>query len=508
MKRTALVTGATRGIERAVATQLQAAGIAVFVTGRDPTLLQALRQELGGSGAAADLADAKAVLGLSQEARRTLGHIVHELTFRPVVETNSLPGPRPPLNRRSVAANWRRRHFQRRWRLPPRGSYVLLLAVGLAMRVSAQTEYTADGAPTALEEEIRWLVNRGRFDSASENQAQGTAYNDVPASAGPLAPHRALILAARRHSEDMARHNLFQHDTIPGSAFYDPVTQPTPGDRMEAEGYAWNAYGENIAAGFPTGQAAHVGWWNSTGHRRNIYDAGFREIGNGYFYWGFSDYGHYYTMDLATSGNTHFFTDTVFHDANGDGAYDPGEGVAGVRVSLVVQGQPHSAFDQSTPAGSFAVPIQSIPAGAAVTVILVNPAATAVRLTVPRDYHSNPSVLLAPGAERAWGTFTQPTAATNLGFRNLTLLPPVAAGPALTLVRSGADVQLRWASEIGWEYLPQWSTDLVHWSDDSGSYQAGTGAVLGWTDVAPAATQAMKFYRVAARRGGGAPPPR
>src|SRR5262245_25124152 len=132
--------------------------------------------------------------------------------------------------------------------------YVLLASVAAVVFSGAgercalgQTQYTKDGEPSGIEEEIRWRLNRGRFDSASENRARGTSYSDVPASSGPLAPNQSLTLAARHHSEDMARNNDFQHETVPGSAYYDPITQSQPWDRMEAEGYAWNQAAENIA---------------------------------------------------------------------------------------------------------------------------------------------------------------------------------------------------------------------------------------------------------------------
>src|SRR5262245_3826196 len=130
---------------------------------------------------------------------------------------------------------------------------VLSLAAAIlsvATPAIAQLQYTLDGTPTGLEEEIRWRVNRGRFDSASENITRGTAYTDVPASSGPLAPNQEITQAARHQSEDMAKANLFQHATVPGSLFYNPVTQPNPWDRMVAEGYSWNNAGENIAAGY------------------------------------------------------------------------------------------------------------------------------------------------------------------------------------------------------------------------------------------------------------------
>ena len=108
---------------------------------------------------------------------------------------------------------------------------MLLVLTGLSDRLcfaAAPVQYTVDGIPTGLEEEIRWRVNRGRFDTASENQTRDTAYADVPASAGPLAPNQSLTLAARHHSEDMAKNNVFQHETVPGSAYYNSTSQPEP----------------------------------------------------------------------------------------------------------------------------------------------------------------------------------------------------------------------------------------------------------------------------------------
>lgn len=73
--RTALVTGATRGIGREVARQLQAAGFAVFVTGRDDHLLANLQRELNCDGRAADLASTEAVIDLFTTARASLGKL-------------------------------------------------------------------------------------------------------------------------------------------------------------------------------------------------------------------------------------------------------------------------------------------------------------------------------------------------------------------------------------------------------------------------------------------------
>jgi NAD(P)-dependent dehydrogenase (short-subunit alcohol dehydrogenase family) len=73
--KTALITGATRGIGREVARQLGGLGYAVFVTGRDAGRLATLQRELCCAGAAVDLADPAAVVRLYGAAREALGRI-------------------------------------------------------------------------------------------------------------------------------------------------------------------------------------------------------------------------------------------------------------------------------------------------------------------------------------------------------------------------------------------------------------------------------------------------
>jgi hypothetical protein len=370
---------------------------------------------------------------------------------------------------------------------------------GLLCFAAAPVQYTADGTPTGLEEEIRWRVNRGRFDTASENQTRGTAYTDVPGSAGPLAPNQSLTLAARHQSEDMAKQNLFQHATVPGSAYYNPTNQPDPWDRMQAEGYSWNYAGENIAAGYSGAEAAYITWWNSTGHRQNMYNSAFREIGDGYFYWSSSTYKSYYTMDLGSSGSTCFFTDTLFHDANTNGLYDQTEGISGVSITLLVGGVPHSYFDLSSSVGSFAIPIQSIASSTSVQVVISNTTTATVSLSIPRNYYNNTTVGLTPGECCVFGTFTKPSGARNIGLRDMTLtLLPIAA-PRLALAASATNVLLTWPSEISLQYLPQRTTNFLVWSNLTVGYLNGTGSNMIWLDPA-SGVGSPKFYRLLIRQ--------
>lgn len=341
-----------------------------------------------------------------------------------------------------------------------------------------EIENPGDGTPTPFEEEIRWHLNRGRFDSARENQQRDTSHADVPATAGPLAPHQALTLAARRHSEDMARNNTFQHDTIPGSAYYNAATHPESSDRMRAEGYSYNMAGENIAAGYGSGLAAYLAWWHSAGHRTIMFDPRLREIGNGHFHLPTSYYRHYYTMNLGARTSHHFFTGTIFFDTDDDGAYAPGEGVAEIQVRLRHSAAAPPRSDVSSGSGAFAVPISGIPAGTKVEVWLFNPRVEPATLTIPRDYDARTILALGPGSEGLAGFFIMPADDRNIGFRDLVPPPTPPKSPKISITRSSDETELRWASETGVHYLPQVSADLAKWTDLSSAPLAGTGGIL------------------------------
>ncbi len=87
-----------------------------------------------------------------------------------------------------------------------------------------------------------------------------------------LCVHPALQKAARAHSQDMIQRGYFSHNTK-GSG-------RNPGQRLKAAGYKWRTYGENI--GFDsTPDAMHKAWMKSSGHRTNILNGSFKEIGIG-----------------------------------------------------------------------------------------------------------------------------------------------------------------------------------------------------------------------------------
>ena len=346
---------------------------------------------------------------------------------------------------------------------------ILTLLLPIILSSAKAQQYTGDGIPSRIEEEIRWLVNRGRFDSGAENAAQGTSYSDIPATSSALAPNQQLRLASRHHSEDMAKNNAFQHETVTGSAYYNAVSQPSPWDRWEAEGYGGNG-GENIAAGYPGAHEAYVGWWKSTGHRVNMYQAGHREIGNGHFEWASSTWRNYYTMALASSGNLSFLTGTLFNDDNGNGRYEPSEAAAGITVRLTVEDIPYPQYDVSTTVGSFAIPIQSIPAGARVEVILSSTANREIALTIPTAYSAYSRLNLPPGQGITYGGFTRSAGVHNVGLREIIPFSGLAISPAArSIPATGGNGTFTVSSNTNWS----WSSSAAWLTSNESTSQSG-----------------------------------
>ncbi len=82
----------------------------------------------------------------------------------------------------------------------------------------------------------------------------------------------ALAKAARGHSEDMEARSYFEHNSLDGRG---------PADRCFAAGYPRAAVGENIAMGMSRPEEAHDGWYNSSGHHRNMLQAMWTQMGCG-----------------------------------------------------------------------------------------------------------------------------------------------------------------------------------------------------------------------------------
>lgn len=157
------------------------------------------------------------------------------------------------------------------------------------------------------------------------------------AGAQPLAFDNDLSEAAEGHSRWMISTDIFSHTGAGGS---------TSTQRMQQAGYSlqgsW-ATGENIAWATtrnPTGysdevQLLHTNLMNSSGHRANLLNPNFREVGLGF------EVGEYkgrstafVTENFGKTGTDLFLTGVAFDDKDGDRFYDPGEGMAGITVTV------------------------------------------------------------------------------------------------------------------------------------------------------------------------------
>jgi len=88
----------------------------------------------------------------------------------------------------------------------------------------------------------------------------------------PLKANWELSRVARYKSQDMIDKNYFSH-TSP--------TYGSPFDMMKNFGISYMSAGENIAYGQPTPTSVMTGWMNSAGHKANILNKNYTEIGVG-----------------------------------------------------------------------------------------------------------------------------------------------------------------------------------------------------------------------------------
>ncbi|HOY24067.1 MAG TPA: CAP domain-containing protein, partial [Cellvibrio sp.] len=222
--------------------------------------------------------------------------------------------------------------------------------------------------PTAQEVLVMELVNRARANPEAEAARYGISLNDGITGAAiaatpkqPLAHNLLLIDAACAHSQWMLGADIFSHTGINDS---------TPSTRMSAAGYlfagSWMS-GENIAWGGTTGSSInltnyalqhHEGLFKSPGHRLNILEANFRELGIGQKQGFFLSNGTNYvssmlTQNFARSGSSYYLTGVVYKDLNNNEFYDVGEGLSGINISF--NGATYPVYA----AGAYSIPVSN-----------------------------------------------------------------------------------------------------------------------------------------------------
>lgn len=188
---------------------------------------------------------------------------------------------------RQSYGHWKSANSEQRWTDAPRGqkptagasqtptappSAPKTTAPPSAPKTTAPPSAPAAAAPaTGAAAEVLKLVN-------SERSKAGCSALTINAK---------LTKAAQDHSKDMAAHRNMSHTGSDGSS---------PGDRITRAGYSWSTYGENVAYGYATPQSVMAGWMGSPGHKRNILNCAFKEIGIG-----LAQPGNYWTQDFGTA---------------------------------------------------------------------------------------------------------------------------------------------------------------------------------------------------------------
>jgi hypothetical protein len=164
-----------------------------------------------------------------------------------------------------------------------------------------------DTLPSAFEREVHVMTNAVRMDPLGfrDTYISGTTILNETSypSVAPLAYNQNLSRSARAHSVDMAANCGLQHESCDGTSFAKRVTSFYKSSSSIAE---------NIATGKATGIQTVVQWLRddvqgkpaadlsgSDGHRKNMMNANYKELGVGYAYSASRQWNHFWTQDFG-----------------------------------------------------------------------------------------------------------------------------------------------------------------------------------------------------------------
>jgi hypothetical protein len=275
-------------------------------------------------------------------------------------------------------------------------AFCIFVLVASFSSANAQTQYSI-GSPTNEQQYMVELINRARADANAEAarlglsgpqegppMLNGQVWN-IPITVQPLSWNPMLLNAAQGQADVLNNGDQFFSGQDPHSY---PNGTSSPQMRIAAAGYSTANYtGPTNGGAFPgpedifeavaqgsgpfTGAnlvaavlQGHNGLYTDQtvpgrGHRMTTTLGFFREIGIGMTAGTDNGQGQtwdsiYIVQDFGTQTNsTPFVTGVVYQDTNGNGFYDPGEGIGGVRVD--VSGSNFFAVTSSS--GGYSVPV-------------------------------------------------------------------------------------------------------------------------------------------------------
>jgi uncharacterized protein YkwD len=272
---------------------------------------------------------------------------------------------------------------------------ITMLAAAVALpRAIAQTQYSI-GNPTPEQQYMLELINRARANADAEAVRLGIGSRqegpptiggqvwNIPNTTQPLSWNPLLYNCAQGHSKLLNDNDQFFSGLSPHT-----FGGKDPNQRIADAGYSMAAYNgptnngsfpgpENVAENVSIGSGPFTGaklvaailqqhndlFTDQTvpgrGHRSTTTLAFFREIGIGITAGKDNGQGNtwdslYTVQNFGTQTNsTPFITGVVYQDTNGNGFYDPGEGIGGIRVD--VPGSNFFAITSSS--GGYSVPV-------------------------------------------------------------------------------------------------------------------------------------------------------
>jgi uncharacterized protein YkwD len=266
----------------------------------------------------------------------------------------------------------------------------------------AQTQYSI-GNPTNEQQYMVELINRARANGGAEATRLGlSGLQEGPPNingesftiantAQPLSWNPLLATCAQNHSKFLNDNDQFFSGQSPHT-----FGGKTPEQRINDAGYAMNlgsqyngpttASGffpgpENVAENISRGSGPFTGakliatilmqhndlFTDQTvpgrGHRMSTMLTYWREIGIGVTAGTDNGQGNtwdslYTVQNFGKLANSKpFITGVVYQDTNGNGFYDPGEGIGGIRVDVALNGAPNNFFAITTASGGYSIPV-------------------------------------------------------------------------------------------------------------------------------------------------------
>ncbi|MFF9088530.1 sigma-70 family RNA polymerase sigma factor [Streptomyces sp. NPDC014991] len=190
-------------------------------------------------------------------AAHTTGAPVVDMAAPRAVDTSSSPSASPsPSASHSKKASASKSPSPARTSSTSKAQRTTRVTPSATRTAPARTQPAPAPAPAGTVAQVVALVNKER----------------AAAGCGSVTEDAQLDKAAQGHSDDMAARGFFDHTNPDGAG---------PGERITGAGYRWSTYGENIAQGQQTPQTVMNSWMHSPGHRANILNCSFKNLGVG-----------------------------------------------------------------------------------------------------------------------------------------------------------------------------------------------------------------------------------